>query len=194
MTEPKNQRDLKPAGRPSTYSQEIAAKICRRIIAGEGLRRICATPDMPHRATVYNWLGTIPVFFDQYTRARAHQADAWADELREIADDGSNDFMDRIAADGSVERVLDNEHVQRSKLRVDTLKWLMAKHAPRRFGDKVEVEVSGGLDVENLSDAELESRTRAALARLGIEAPDGPLLLGPTNPPAVDRDDAQDGV
>ena len=49
------------------------------------------------------------------------------------------------------------------------------------------------MDVENLSDAEFELRTQAALARLGIEAPDGPLLLGPTNPPAVDQDGAQDG-
>ena len=158
MTNRKNPKDLKPAGRPSTYSEEIAAEICRRIIAGEGLRGICATPDMPHRDTVYQWLAVQPTFSDQYARAREHQADAWADELRDIADDGRNDFMDRIAADGSVERVLDNEHVQRSKLRIDTLKWLMSKHAPRRFGDKVEVEVSGNMDVKNLSDEELEAR------------------------------------
>ena len=62
-------------------------------------------------------------FSDQLARAREHQVDAWADELREIADDGRNDFMERIAPDGSVERVLDNEHVLRSKLRIDTLKW-----------------------------------------------------------------------
>ena len=194
MTKRKNPNDLKPAGRPSTYSQESADEICRRIIAGEGLREICRDETMPARETVYGWLAVRPEFQHQYARAREYQADAWGDELLAIAHDGTNDFRDRIAADGSVERVLDNEHVQRSKLRVDTLKWLMSKHAPRRFGDKVEVEVSGGLDVENLSDAELESRTRAALARLGIEAPDGPLLLGPTNRPAVDQDDAQGGI
>jgi len=56
------------------------------------------------------------------------------------------------------------------------LKWLMSKHAPRRFGDKVEVEVSGNMDVKNLSDAELEARTRARLVALGVELV-APLLL-----------------
>lgn len=178
MTKRKNPNDLKPAGRPSTYTDEIAAEICRRIIAGEGLRGICEDEDMPHRDTVYGWLAVHPTFSDQYARAREHQADAWADELREIADDGRNDFMDRVVADGSVERVLDNEHIQRSKLRIDTLKWLMSKHAPRRFGDKVEVGVSRGLDIQNLSDEELEARTRAALIAIGVSPPSGPLLIG----------------
>ncbi len=148
---------------------------------------------MPHRDTVYQWLAVQPTFSDQYARAREHQADAWADELRDIADDGRNDFMDRIAADGSVERVLDNEHVQRSKLRIDTLKWLMSKHAPRRFGDKVEVEVSQNLDVKNLSDAELEARTQASLKALGVEVT-GPLLVVPPAPLAAGQDDTDNDL
>jgi hypothetical protein len=177
MTSRKNPKDLKPAGRPSTYNGEVAAEICRRIVAGEGLRGICAEPGMPHRDTVYGWLAVHPTFSDQYARAREHQADAWADELRDIADDGRNDFMDRVVADGSVERVLDSEHVQRSKLRIDTLKWLMSKHAPRRFGDKVAVDVSRKGDLQNLSDEELEARTRAALIAIGVTPPAGPLLI-----------------
>lgn len=71
----------------------------------------------------------------------------------------------------------------------------MSKHAPRRFGDKVEVEVSQNLDVENLSDAELERRTRAGLIALGIEVPDRPLLLGMAQPSKDDdrADQADDG-
>ena len=64
----------------------------------------------------------------------------------------------------------------------------MSKHAPRRFGDKVDVEVSQNLDVRNLSDAELVARTRACLAKLGIETT-GPLLLGYTEPAGDDKGD-----
>ena len=177
MTKRKDPKDLKLVGRPSTYTEKVAVDICRRIVAGEGLRNICADPNMPHRDTVYQWLAVHPTFSDQYARAREHQADAWADELREIADDSRNDFMDRVVADGSVERVLDSEHVQRSKLRIDTLKWLMSKHAPRRFGDKVAVDVSRKDDLQNLSDEELEARTRAALIAIGVTPPARPLLI-----------------
>ena len=109
-------------------------------------------------------------------RARELQMESWAEELKEIAEDGCNDWMERRVADGSIEQVLDHEHVQRSKLRIDTLKWLMSKFAPKRFADKVEVELSGSLKVETLTDEELEAKTAMLLARLGIEAA-GPLLI-----------------
>ncbi len=122
------------------------------------------------------------------------QMDCWADDIVRISDDSTNDYMDRQAADGSTERVFDPENVQRSRLRIDTRKWIMSKLAGK-YADKVDVSVDASfkVDVENLSDAELESRTRAALARLGIEAPAGPLLLGPDHPAAVDQADGQDG-
>lgn len=123
-----------------------------------------------------------PTHIQERLRARAAQMDTWADEIVEIADDASEDYVGREAADGSIERVFDAEKVQRAKLRIDTRKWLMSKLAARRYGDKVEVEVSGNLDVKDLSDAELEARTRAALAAMGVQVPDTPLLLGPTQP------------
>ena len=42
-----------------------------------------------------------------------------AGEIIEIADDVTNDFMKRKRADGSEETVLDSEHVQRSRIRID---------------------------------------------------------------------------
>ena len=177
------------------FDQAIADEVCSRIAAGLGLEEICEGAHIPGKDTIYKWLAAERLFNDAYARAREYQMESWADDIVRISDDSTNDYMDRQAADGSVERVVDPENVQRSKLRIDTRKWVMSKLA-RRYADKVDVNVNASVkvDVANLSDAELESRTRAALARLGIEAPDRPLLLGPTNPPAVDRDDAQDGI
>jgi hypothetical protein len=62
-------------------------------------------------------------------RAREAQADAIFDECLDIADDGSNDFM------GEDEKY-NGDAVARSKLRVDTRKWMAGKLAPKKYGDK----------------------------------------------------------
>jgi hypothetical protein len=65
------------------------------------------------------------------------------DELNEIADDGSNDYMEKERQDGSSFTVVDSEHIQRSRLRVDTRKWYLSKVLPKKFGDKVDVTTNG---------------------------------------------------
>jgi hypothetical protein len=94
---------------------------------------------MPDRSTVIRWTYANEAFRAAYARARADLVEFWADELVEISDDGTNDR--RTDADG-VERV-DFDHIQRSKLRVDARKWLMAKLVPKTYGDRTAHEVSG---------------------------------------------------
>lgn len=53
-----------------------------------------------------------------------------ADELLDIADDGTNDWMLRNDDGENVSYSLNGEHVQRSRLRVDTRKWLLSKLIP----------------------------------------------------------------
>lgn len=78
----------------------------------------------------------------QYTRAKEESADAMADEILDIADDGSNDYM--TVTYGEEEReVINHEALQRSKLRVDTRKFLMAKMKPKRYGDKLDLTTDG---------------------------------------------------
>ena len=114
-------------------------------------------------------------------RAREHQMEAWSDQLVAIAFDTTGDYVDRAGKDGTIERVVDPENIQRSRLKIDTLKWLMSKLAPR-YADKVDVAVSATMKVENMSDQELEDRTRARLLALGIEVGATPLLLGAARP------------
>ncbi|KKL96204.1 hypothetical protein LCGC14_1846820 [marine sediment metagenome] len=173
MTKPNG----KPKPRRSTeYDEKIAAEVCNRVAAGEGLRAICKDPGFPCHQIIYQWLAAEPTFMTAYTRAREAQMEVWAEDCTDIADDATNDFMERINKAGTAERVPDPETVQRSKLRIDTRLRLMAKLNARRFGDKVEVELSGSVKVQTMTDAELEAQTRLMLVDLGVEVA-APLLL-----------------
>ncbi len=158
------------------YDEEIGIAICQRLIEGQTIKEICKDPDLPSERTVYRWLAAEHTFWQLYARAREAQMEKWSDDVVEIADDASNDYMDRIGKDGKIERVLDPEAVQRSKLKIDTRKWLMSKLAAKRYGDKLAVDVTGSVEVAALSDAELEARTRARLVALGVQVA-APLLL-----------------
>lgn len=132
-----------PAGRPSDYSLEITTAICVRLGLGESLREICRDEKMPDKATVMRWLAQHAEFRYQYAGAREAQADYYAEEIIEIADDGTNDWMQRQRGEGQSEEVENKEVLNRSRLRVDTRKWLMARMAPKKYGDRVMQEVSG---------------------------------------------------
>jgi len=139
-------------GRPTIYTDELAKKICARIASGESIRSICQDEEMPSKATVMLWLvdGEHVYFSDQYAKARQIQAETLADELFDIADDGSNDWMERFSQDGEVAGyILNGEAVARSRLRVDTRKWYLSKVLPK-FADKQEKQVT---DNDRLFDA-----------------------------------------
>jgi hypothetical protein len=123
-----------------TYDKETAHAVCVRLARGETLRAICRDEEFPPESTVRRWaLEDIDGFAARYAYARQLGLDAMADQLLEIADDGSNDFT----IDSNGNRVANNEHINRSRLRVDTRKWYLAKLAPKRYGDKVDVNMGG---------------------------------------------------
>jgi len=128
------------AGRPSKYTEEIDDLICTELADGRSLRSICAEEEWaPDTRTVMRWLNVNEAFRQHYARAREQQAELMADELLDIADDGSNDWMERQRRDGSTETVPDHEHINRSRLRVDTRKWVASKLLAKKYGDKVAV-------------------------------------------------------
>lgn len=126
-------------GRPTTYNQEVASAICGRMANGESLRSICRDDSMPALSTVFLWVGKHSEFSEQYKLAMASRADAMFEEMIDIADDGRNDYL--VNDDGD-ER-LNTEHVQRSRLRLDTRKWMLSKMLPKKYGDKLTDETIG---------------------------------------------------
>jgi hypothetical protein len=125
-------------GRPTIYSEELAATICSRLADGESLRAICRDEGMPRESTVRAWaLQETHPFYAQYARAREVAYHSMADELFEIADNGSNDWMERNDKDNPGYEA-NGEHMARSRLRVDTRKWALARMLPKIYGDKTE--------------------------------------------------------
>jgi hypothetical protein len=133
-----------PAGRPTIFNKELADTVCARIAEGESLRSICADPEMPSVSSIIRWLldEDKKEFWVQYAHARAAQAELMFDELLEIADDGSNDYM-TIVKGSETYNVEDREVTNRSKLRVDTRKWYLSKVLPKKFGDKLDLTSDG---------------------------------------------------
>jgi hypothetical protein len=58
------------------------------------------------------------------------------DEILEIADDSSRDYVQRTGADGKVTWVVDREHIARCLLRIKARKWALARMTPRKYGDR----------------------------------------------------------
>lgn len=149
------------SGRPSSYTDDIALQICERLSDGRSLRSICLDDDMPGQTTVFRWLAANETFRKQYARAREAQADAIFDEMLDIADNSTNDWMER-RGENAEGYELNGDHVQRTRLRLDTRKWMASKLAPKKYGDKLDV-TSGGEKLNWAVEAQA-ARDRASKA------------------------------
>ena len=182
----------KAIGRPTTFSQETALAICERIAQGETLSQVCASPGMPSRATVYRWQEADEDFRATYRRARELQMESWGDEIVDIADDTTLDTVTRVTPQGREYETVDHENIQRSKLRVNTRQWLMARLNPRLYGDKVEHEHSGLVGHAHihgqLDDKEKARRLATFLLQAGQGADVLESLGGQAAPLPVDQD------
>ena len=100
--------------KPTVFHAALADAICERLSLGESLNVICSESGMPARATVYRWLEEQTAFAAQYARARERQAEFFLDL---IVDETS-----AIDASTSV-----------------SLKWMIGKLLPRKYGERVAV-------------------------------------------------------
>ena len=128
----------KKTGRPTDKTPELLKAICDGIAIGRSARAMCVEVGIV-QSTLWKWLNESAEFSKQYTRAKEDCADYIAAEIVEIADDGSRDYVK--TTDGR--EVPDYDHIARSRLRVDARKWYASKLAPKKYGDKVDHEVSG---------------------------------------------------
>jgi hypothetical protein len=145
-------------------TEELFDEVCERMVDGESVRTICKDEHMPSISTFMKILNQDPERSAQYARALQLRADAMFEEILDISDDGTNDYMLRNA-DDPTSVVLNGEHVQRSKLRVDSRKWALGRMNPKKYGEKTfiggvedaPIKVQNTIDVSNLSLEELET-------------------------------------
>lgn len=152
------------SARPSPhvpYSDEIAEIILDRLKNGESLRKICASDGLPHRNSVFRWLDEDEIFRAKYARAREIQAEHMAEEILEIADETTADVIEVIEGEGPrarKKRIANSENVQRSRLRIETRRWVMEKLFPKKFGAHSKVEHTGHLTLEKLVEASMAKK------------------------------------
>ena len=121
-----------------TQKNDIINQICDRISKGESLRKVLASEGMPSSKTFFEWIDSSQEKVKQYARATEDRADAIFEEILDIADDGTNDI--EVVEYG--EKV-NQENIQRSRLRVDARKWMLGKMHPKKYADKMLNEHSG---------------------------------------------------
>lgn len=133
-------------------------EIIRRISEGETLSFICRMAEtvdsegnanwtfrepgsFPNRLTFYDWCEYDPDVAKQFARARMLGVEALRDQCRAIADDSSQDWIPTPNG-----RMLDAEHVQRSKLRIwerqQTIAQILGGSGRQLPGDKA---AAGGI-------------------------------------------------
>jgi len=108
-------------GPGSSISPETYTDICDFIALGNSARKGCEKYNVPISTFIAKTQQ--PDFSDQYARSIVSKLEVHADELVDIADDGYE--------------------VDRSRLRVDTRKWILSRLLPKKFGDKSAMELTG---------------------------------------------------
>ena len=116
----------------STFTQDIANAICAELAEGNSLRKAAESVGVG-ASTVLGWAEAHKEVGEQYARARQFGYQLLADEILAISDDGLNDTY--TDDDGNVRTATDV--VARSRLRVDSRKWMLSKMLPKVYGDKL---------------------------------------------------------
>ena len=131
---------------------EIIAHVLVQVATGRFVSRVFredkATPNgiaMPHDVTFWKWcLEDESGELDRkLADARARGIEALLDQTIDIADDGTNDYQLKMGEGGTKYEALDRDHIQRSKLRIETRIKLAQMMKPKTYGPKLDV-TSGG--------------------------------------------------
>ena len=88
---------------------------------------------LPDYSTIAEWLREDDNLAQQYARAKEDQADYLAEELVEIADNATGDY-------------------NRDRLRLDARKWVAAKLKPKKYGDKLDLNHGGTVNLNFAAD------------------------------------------
>lgn len=104
---------------------EIIDEIVEGLSIGTPLRELCRMPGMPSWRTVYNWIDADADTATRIAHARELGYEALAEQTLDIADNTA----------------AINEHIQKSKLRIDTRLKLLACWSPAKYGNKATVDV-----------------------------------------------------
>lgn len=101
-----------------------------------------------------------PSIKELYDEARKLQCEAWGDDMVQIADDATGDFYIDHARDGTPVAKADGDHVNRAKLKIGTRQWLMARIHHERFGDRIQQDIKGELNVNHADQLDMARKRK----------------------------------
>jgi hypothetical protein len=141
-----------PAERIAAFGEEKVFILISEGAFYEDIAKLCDVS----RHGLMRWLEANE---DAYASAREARGHKIAEDILQIADDGRNDTF----IDDNGRRQVDQDVLGRSRLRVDTRKWLASKMLPTIYGDrqilagdpKAPLQVQHAVDLSKLSDEEL---------------------------------------
>lgn len=144
-------------------TEETAAAIVEGLTNGIPLRELCRKHEIS-KSEVYRWMDEDELFKGRIARAREKGYEEIFEECLAIADDSTNDWMDRRRGD-DVDRVVDAETIQRSKIRIETRLKLLSKWDPKKYGEKLQLGGASDLPpLAGLTDEAIDNRIKALLS------------------------------
>lgn len=111
---------------------EVMAKVCELVALGQTMRQVEKVVGVP-MGTILLWVSQEP-FTEQYTRARELASDIFETDIIEAAQSVS---PETAAAD---------------RVKIDALKWVAARRAPKKYGDRLELDGKLNMPVVVIKD------------------------------------------
>lgn len=133
---------------PEQVQAEVDA-ICALVAQGRTLRQIAAELGMS-QGTILNRTSREPQHVEQYTRAREAAADIFETDILEAA------------------QAVTAESATADRVKIDALKWVAARRAPKKYGDKITNEHTGA------GGGPIQTVTRIELVALSDDSTDSP--------------------
>lgn len=119
--------------RISEYNLQMCEEICEQVAAGQNIKKVLESKEeYPTFPTWCRWKREHDELFNLYTRSIQDKAESVDEEI---------DNIYQSIKEGSIDP-------SSGRLLIDTLKWKAGKYYPKMFGDKVQQEHSGSVNVE----------------------------------------------
>jgi hypothetical protein len=132
------------------YDPQKGAIICDRIAKGESLTAICKDVNLPSITTVFRWLDTEgnESFVRDYTRARQLQGHAAYLEIQEV--ERRMQVPKKVSDPDNEGKLISNPEYldpNTGRVLIDSIKWRAGRMLPKTYGDKLDLDVSGDVNV-----------------------------------------------
>lgn len=122
--------------KPTVWTKEMSDEIYKLLADGKSLRDITDCENMPEYSVLAMWISTNSNGMgDLYVAAKSARALEFVDDISRISD------TDRYDRKG-------NDNVARSKLMVETRKFLLSKFQAKMFRDSIDVNHGGEVDAK----------------------------------------------